>query len=144
MGAALHTLERVEEAAAHVRQSFSTSPEVAIILGTGLGGLASAIESPTIVPYDGIPYFPLSTVESHAGRLLCGTLSGKTIVAMQGRFHMYEGHDWDVVTLPARVLVEWGVKNLYLTNAAGGLNSSFKVGDLMLLNGYRDHRLRNE
>ena len=100
----LHALESAEEAASVVRSVFGARPEAAIILGTGLGRLAADIDTQAVVEYGDIPGFPLSTVESHAGRLLCGTLGGKTVIAMQGRFHRYEGYTLQQVTFPIRVL----------------------------------------
>ena len=131
--ASLHTLERVEEAAAVVRDRFDHTPEVAIILGTGLGRLGAEIETEVAIEYADIPNFPLSTVESHAGRLLCGTLAGKTAIAMQGRFHRYEGYSLQQVTFPVRVLRALGAETLVVSNACGGMNPLWKAGDLMLI-----------
>jgi len=133
VGGPLHTLERVEEAAAVVRARFERVPEAAIILGTGLGGLAAEIEDATVVEYGDIPNFPLSTVESHAGRLLCGTLAGRTVVAMQGRFHRYEGYSLQQVTFPVRVLRALGAGTLVVSNACGGMHPLWQPGDLMLI-----------
>jgi purine-nucleoside phosphorylase len=132
-GPALHTLERVEEAAAVVRARFGASPDVAIILGTGLGRLAEEIDVQAEVAYGDIPGFPLSTVESHAGRLLCGTLGGKTVVAMQGRFHRYEGYTLQQVTFPVRVLRALGAHTLVVSNACGGMHPLWAPGELMLI-----------
>lgn len=129
----LHTLDRAEEAAATIRKRFSARPEVAIILGTGLGRLGAEIESAVAIDYAEIPNFPLSTVESHAGRLLCGTLAGRTVVAMQGRFHRYEGYSLQQVTFPVRVLRALGAKTLIVSNACGGMNPLWRPGDLMLI-----------
>jgi purine-nucleoside phosphorylase len=129
----LHTLERANEAASVVRARFSGVPDVAIVLGTGLGGLAKRIETPTAIEYGDIPGFPLSTVESHAGRLLCGTLAGKTVIAMQGRFHMYEGYTLEQVTFPIRVLRALGARTLVVSNACGGMHPLWNAGDLMLI-----------
>ncbi|HVX38134.1 MAG TPA: purine-nucleoside phosphorylase [Gemmatimonadaceae bacterium] len=129
----LHAHESIEEAASIVREQFAVRPDVAIILGTGLGRLAAEIESPTVIEYGEIPGFPLSTVESHAGRLLCGTLGGKTVVAMQGRFHRYEGYSLRQVTFPVRVLHALGAKTLVVSNACGGLHPLWSAGDLMLI-----------
>jgi purine-nucleoside phosphorylase len=129
----LHTVERAEEAAALIRKRFADRPDVAIILGTGLGRLGAAIESPVTVQYGEIPSFPLSTVESHAGRLLCGTLAGKTVVAMQGRFHRYEGYSVQQVTFPVRVMRALGARTLVVSNACGGMNPLWRAGDLMLI-----------
>src|SRR2546429_9602630 len=130
---ALHTLSRVEEAAAVVRERFGKRADVALILGTGLGRLTAEIETPVSVDYGEIPYFPLSTVESHAGRLLCGTLAGKTVIAMQGRFHRYEGYSLQQVTFPVRVLHALGAETLVVSNACGGMHPLWQAGDLMLI-----------
>lgn len=129
----LHTLERVDEAASVVRERFDKRPDVALILGTGLGRLAAEIASPIAIEYGEIPYFPLSTVESHAGRLLCGSLAGKTAIAMQGRFHRYEGYSLQQVTFPVRVLHALGAKTLVVSNACGGMHPLWAAGDLMLI-----------
>jgi purine-nucleoside phosphorylase len=128
-----HAFEAAERAAHVVRAHFSGHPDAAIILGTGLGRLASEIENPVVIPYEDIPGFPVSTVESHAGRLLCGTLGARTVVAMQGRFHRYEGYSLQQVTFPVRVLRALGVKTLFVSNACGGLNPHWSAGDLMLI-----------
>jgi purine-nucleoside phosphorylase len=128
-----HVLEVAEAAARVIRSRFSARPDAAIILGTGLGRLASEIERPVVIPYEEIPGFPASTVESHAGRLLCGTLGAKTVVAMQGRFHRYEGYSLQQVTFPVRVLHALGANTLLVSNACGGLNPLWSAGDLMLI-----------
>jgi purine-nucleoside phosphorylase len=125
--------ERAEAAAGAIRARFPAPADVAIILGTGLGRLASEIESPVVIPYADIPDFPVSTVESHAGRLLCGTLAGKIVIAMQGRFHRYEGYSLAQVTFPVRALRALGVETLVVSNACGGMNPAWKAGDLMLI-----------
>ncbi|MEO8624374.1 MAG: purine-nucleoside phosphorylase [bacterium] len=131
--ASSHTLEAVEAAAAVVRARCGTTPSVAIILGTGVGALASQIEVEALVPYEDIPGFPLSTVESHAGRLLIGSLAGKKVVAMLGRFHRYEGYTLQQVTFPVRVLHALGADTLVVSNACGGMNPWWQPGDLMLI-----------
>ncbi len=128
-----HTLEAVESAAAAVRAQCATVPEVALILGTGLGDLGKTIDVEAVVPYAEIAGFPLSTVESHAGRLLIGRLGGKAIVAMQGRFHRYEGYSLQQVTFPVRVLHALGARSLIVSNACGGMHPLWQTGDLMLL-----------
>jgi purine-nucleoside phosphorylase len=128
-----HTLEAIERAAEVVRARFARKPDVAIILGTGLGGLAQRVEVEATIEYGDIPGFPLSTVESHAGRLLCGTLSGRTVVAMQGRFHRYEGYSLSQVTFPVRVLRALGAGTLVVSNACGGMHPLWAPGDLMLI-----------
>jgi purine-nucleoside phosphorylase len=128
-----HTLERVNASADFIRTRWAHTPDAAIILGTGLGKLAEAIEKPVIIEYPEIPDFPVSTVESHAGRLLCGTLAGKRVVAMQGRFHRYEGYSLQQVTFPVRVLRALGAKVLVVSNACGVVRGDWKPGDLMLI-----------
>lgn len=128
-----HRLEIVHEAAEVVRARWSGTPAAAIILGTGLGGLAREIDVAATVEYGEIPGFPLSTVESHAGRLLCGTLGGKPVIAMQGRFHRYEGYSLQQVTLPVRVLRALGAETLVVSNACGGMREEWAPGDLMLI-----------
>lgn len=129
----LHTVERIAEAADAVRERWSGRPDVAIILGTGLGALGREIDVEATIEYVDIPHFPLSTVESHAGRLLCGTLGGKRVVAMQGRFHLYEGYTLQQVTFPVRVLQALGATTLVVSNACGGMHPLWEPGDLMLI-----------
>ena len=131
--ASAHTAEVVGVAADVVRERFDRAPDAAIVLGTGLGGLAKEIEVEATIPYTDIPGFPLSTVESHAGRLLCGTLGGKTVVAMQGRFHRYEGYSLRQVTFPVRVLHALGAKTLIVSNAAGVMDPIWNPGEVMLI-----------
>jgi len=128
-----HTRAQAALAAQVVRDRFDRVPDVAIILGTGLGALGRAIESQTIIDYAEIPGFPLSTVESHAGRLLCGTLGGKTVVAMQGRFHLYEGYSAHQVAFPVRVMRELGARMLVVSNACGTLHPLWNAGEIMLI-----------
>jgi purine-nucleoside phosphorylase len=128
-----HTLENIERAAGVIRKRYSGAPATGIILGTGLGGLAKQINVETTIEYPDIPGFPHSTVESHAGRLLCGTLGGKPVIAMQGRFHRYEGYSLQQVTFPVRVLRALGAKNLVVSNACGGMHPLWSPGDLMLI-----------
>lgn len=125
--------DRVQSAAEVVRSRSRLVPEVAIILGTGLGGLAREIAVEREVPYQEIPGFPLSTVESHAGRLLLGHLGKRPVVAMQGRFHRYEGYDLQAVTFPVRVMHALGARILVVSNACGGMNPLWSPGDLVLL-----------
>jgi len=125
-----------QEAADYLSSKISGSPETAIILGSGLGTLADRIEQAVVIPYSDIPHFVRSTATGHQGNLLCGLLGGKTILAMQGRFHFYEGYTMQQVTFPVRVMKLLGVQHLFVSNAAGGINPSFKVGDLMII---RDH-----
>ncbi len=126
-------LDRIAAAAAAVRSRTAATPAVGIILGTGLGGLAGEIEVETRIPYETIPGFPLSTVESHAGQLLVGRLGGRPVVAMQGRFHRYEGYDLQQVTFPVRVLRALGVTTLVVSNACGGMHPLWAPGDLVLI-----------
>lgn len=128
-----HTREQIAIAAAAVRDRFDAAPSVAIVLGTGLGALAEAIDVRAVIDYADIPGFPLSTVESHAGRLLCGTLGGKTVLAMQGRFHLYEGYTAQQVGFPVRVMRALGAETLVVSNACGGMNPLWGPGDLMLI-----------
>ena len=123
----------VDEATQYVAGRCDLRPETALILGTGLGMLADEIDSVEAICYDDIPNFPVSTVESHHGRLLFGQLAGVPVVAMQGRFHLYEGYSAREVTLPVRVLAALGVKRIFISNAAGGMNPHFRRGDLMLV-----------
>lgn len=125
--------ERVETAAAEVRRTAPVKPEVGIILGTGLGGLADEMTVEVTVPYERIPGFPLSTVESHAGRLLLGKLSSRPVVAMQGRFHRYEGYPLSDVAFPVRVMRALGARILIVSNACGGMHPLWNPGDLVLL-----------
>ncbi|MDX1531924.1 MAG: purine-nucleoside phosphorylase [Rhodothermales bacterium] len=124
---------RVEEAVAALRERISIAPRAGIILGTGLGKLAEEVEAKAVVPYDEIPHFPLSTVETHQGRFIAGRLAGVPVVALQGRFHLYEGYDAKAITFPVRVLQHLGVDTLLISNAAGGMNPLFRRGDLMLV-----------
>ncbi|MBU3698445.1 MAG: purine-nucleoside phosphorylase [Candidatus Kapabacteria bacterium] len=126
-------LEQIDQAVASIRQSTSASPRIGIILGTGLGALVSRIEIDTTIPYESIPNFPVSTVESHTGRLVFGRISGKDVVVMQGRFHQYEGYTLQQVTFPVRVMKALGVSTLIVSNACGGLNPLYRRGDLMLI-----------
>ena len=125
--------ERIHQAAAAVRGRAPFTPELAIVLGTGLGGLAREIETTAAIPYQEIPGFPLSTVESHAGRLLLGTLRGRRVVAMQGRFHRYEGYSLQQVTFPIRVMHALGAHTLLATNVSGGMHPLWGPGELVLI-----------
>lgn len=124
---------QVDEAAEAIRARTALRPSIGIILGTGLGALAEEIEVADTIAYDQLPHFPLSTVESHSGKLLVGHLAGVPVVAMQGRFHLYEGYTAQQVTFPVRVLAALGVETLVISNAAGGMNPHFRRGDLMLI-----------
>lgn len=123
----------INEAVAYLRTKTAAKPPIGIILGTGLGGLAKEIKKNLVVEYEKIPHFPISTVESHHGKLIFGTLAGKQVVAMQGRFHYYEGYTLQQVTFPVRVMKFLGVHTLLISNAAGALNPIFRKGDVMLM-----------
>ena len=125
--------DRIQEATGVVRRRTKLRPDFAIVLGTGLGGLAAEIEVEAAIPYEEIPGFPLSTVESHAGRLLLGRIGQRPVVAMQGRFHRYEGYDLAAVTFPVRVMQALGARVLFVSNACGGMNPLWSPGDLVLL-----------
>ena len=125
--------EKIKEAAAVIREKWGRHPQVGLILGTGLGGLAEQIQQDAVIHYSEIPHFPESTVESHAGQLVCGELSGVPIVAMEGRFHYYEGYSMQQVTFPVRVMKELGIEILIVTNAAGGMNPQYELADIMII-----------
>lgn len=125
--------ENIAEALDFINKRFESKPEIGIVLGTGLGGLVSEIEIEVEIPYNFIPHFPISTVESHFGKLIFGKLDGKNVVAMQGRFHLYEGYSMKQITFPIRVMKMLGIKALLISNAAGGLNPDYQKGDLMIL-----------
>ena len=127
-------MEKIKEAVEYIKSKCEPKPQVGIILGTGLGGLVDQVDITCEIPYDEIPHFPVSTVESHHGRLLFGTLEGKAVIVMQGRFHYYEGYTMRQVTFPVRVMKLLGIKQLLVSNAAGGLNPKFQVSDLMIIN----------
>ncbi|KLU61396.1 purine nucleoside phosphorylase 1 [Peptococcaceae bacterium CEB3] len=129
-------MAKINEAKEFVQRKIGKVPDLGIILGSGLGPLAKAVENRTEIPYREIPHFPVSTVEGHAGQLVFGRLQGKEVVVMQGRFHFYEGYSLREVTLPVRVMQVLGVKGLIVTNAAGGINAAYKPGDLVLI---KDH-----
>lgn len=123
----------INDTAEYLRGKVDLIPDIAIILGTGLGALVDHIDDKTFIPYDEIPNFPVSTVEGHSGNLIFGTLNGRHVIAMQGRFHYYEGYDMKQVTFPVRVFQALGVKKLFVSNAAGGMNKEFRVGDIMMI-----------
>jgi purine-nucleoside phosphorylase len=126
-------LGRVQESVAVLKNKAEIQPLIGIVLGTGLGGLADKIQAAAVIPYEEIPHFPVSTVSSHVGRLILGSLGGKPVMAMQGRFHYYEGYEPRELTFPIRVMAAMGVKTLLISNAAGGLNPIFQAGDLVLI-----------
>lgn len=124
---------KIKESSKYILEKTKFQPEIGLILGSGLGAIADQIEDAEFYPYNEIPNFPVSTVEGHAGRLVIGTLEGKKVVAMQGRFHYYEGYHMQEVTFPVRVMKLLGIKTLVVTNAAGAVNTGYKPGDLMLI-----------
>lgn len=126
-------LEKIKETTEYLKSKGINGPEAGIILGTGLGGLTTAIETLAEIDYREIPHFPLSTVEGHAGKLIFGKLGGRKIVAMKGRFHYYEGYRQEQIALPIRTLKYLGINYLFLSNAAGGVNPSFQIGDIMII-----------
>lgn len=127
------TRKQLEESIGHLKQKGFEKPEIGIVLGTGLGQLVDEIENPLTAHYHQIPYFPLATVEFHSGKLIYGTLKGKKVVVMQGRFHLYEGYDLLDVTYPIRIMHGLGISKLFISNAAGAINLDFKKGDIMLI-----------
>ena len=141
-------LQKITETSEFLLNKVTSRPQIAIILGTGLGELADHIENKIEIPYHTIPNFPVSTVEGHSGKLIFGTLGGKEIMAMQGRFHYYEGYSMQQVTFPIRVMKAFGIKTLFLSNASGGMNPTFQVGDLMIItdhiNCFPEHPLRGK
>lgn len=126
-------LEKIKQTADYIRAKVTEVPDTAIILGTGLGALVEHISDKKFIPYSEIPNFPVSTVEGHSGNLIFGKLGNRPVIAMQGRFHYYEGYDMKQVTFPVRVMKALGVKTLYVSNAAGGMNKEFRVGDIMII-----------
>ncbi len=126
-------LETIKQTVNYINQQINTSPEIGIILGTGLGGLTNEIEIEHTISYEDIPNFPVSTVKGHQGRMIFGKLGGKNVVAMQGRFHYYEGYSMQELTFPVRVFKQLGIKTLMVSNASGGVNPTFEVGDIMII-----------
>lgn len=126
-------MEQITKCLAYVRKKTSFQPEIALILGTGLGNLAKRIKAEKVFAYEDLPFFPRTTVQSHSGKLILGELGGKKIAAMEGRFHFYEGYSLSEVTFPVRVLREMGAKTLVVSNAAGGLNLGYKKGEIVIL-----------
>lgn len=139
---------KIQETASWLKAKMQTTPDTAIILGTGLGRLAAEINISLSIEYKDIPNFPVSTVEGHSGRLIFGKLGNKDIMAMEGRFHYYEGYDMKQVTFPIRVMNELGIKTLFVSNASGGTNPDFEIGDLMIItdhiNALPEHPLRGK
>ncbi len=141
-------LEKIKQTATYIQSKVADMPKTAIILGTGLGELVNHIENAQVIPYEEIPNFPVSTVEGHSGKLIFGQLGNKRVMAMQGRFHFYEGYDMHAVTFPVRVMKALGIKTLFVSNAAGGMNPNFKIGDIMIItdhiNLFPEHPLRGK
>ena len=141
-------LEKIRATANFVKERINANPEIGIILGTGLGGLVNEIEIIDSIPYTEIPDFPVSTVQGHAGRLIYGKLGDKEVLAMQGRFHYYEGYSMKEVTFPVRVLKMIGITHLFVSNASGGLNPAWQVGEIVLItdhiNFFPEHPLRGK
>ena len=129
-------LQKIKESTRFLQNTTNYQPKTGIILGTGLGGLVNEIDIKYSISYEKIPNFPISTVEGHSGRLIFGELNGKKVIAMQGRFHFYEGYSLEEVTLPVRVMKLLGIENLIVSNASGGVNPNYAIGDLMIL---KDH-----
>lgn len=127
-------LQKIQETTKFIKNKTKYNPEIGIILGTGLGGLVNEIENQEVIAYKDIPNFPVSTVKGHSGRLIFGKLGGKVVLAMQGRFHFYEGYEMQLLAFPIRVMKSLGVERLLVSNAAGGMNPKFKVGDIMFIN----------
>ncbi len=132
-------MKKFKDTADFLKGKIKNQPEVAIILGSGLGGLGDKLNNATAIKYEDIPNFPVSTVEGHSGKLVFGELGGKNVVAMQGRFHYYEGYSMQEVTFPVRVMHFLGASKLIVSNAAGGMNPKFKQGDLMIINDHINH-----
>ncbi len=141
-------INQIKETAEYIRSKVNDIPKTAIILGTGLGELVSHINTTETLDYHSIPNFPVSTVEGHSGKLIFGTLGNKRVMAMQGRFHFYEGYNMQQVTFPVRVMKELGIITLFVSNAAGGMNPDFKIGDIMIItdhiNLFPEHPLRGK
>ena len=125
--------DQINEATSYLRKIWQGTPKVGLILGTGLGGLAEQVEQQASIPYSDIPHFPVSTAPTHAGRLVCGLLRGRPVIAMEGRFHYYEGYDLQQVTFPVRVMRALGAEVLLVTNAAGGINPQLDLADLVII-----------
>ena len=141
-------LEKIKATVSFIKGKSNIDPKIGIILGTGLGGLVNEIDIVDSIPYSDIPNFPVSTVEGHNGRLILGKLGGKEILAMQGRFHFYEGYSMKEVTFPVRVMKLMGITHLFVSNASGGLNPTYRVGDIMVIsdhiNMFPEHPLRGK
>jgi purine-nucleoside phosphorylase len=142
----MQLFDRIEQTAAFIKEKIASTPQIGIILGSGLGGMTDLLVIETEIPYTDIPGFPASTVQGHSGKLLFGKLGNKHVMLMAGRFHYYEGYSMEEITFPVRVMKALGVETLMVSNAAGGLNSRFKIGDIMIIkdhiNLFPEHPLR--
>ena len=136
-------LEKISETSAFLKGRGFDNADVAVVLGTGLGAFVNLLEGMQVIPYGGIPHFPVATVEFHKGQLIVGRIGDKKVIAMQGRFHFYEGYSMQEITFPVRVFKSLGVKNLLLSNAAGGMNPGYKKGDLVILDDHINHLPEN-
>lgn len=139
----MNYMEKINQSIEYIKKSTEYTPKVGLILGSGLGVLADKIKNPIKIKYEDIPNFPQSTVEGHAGQLVIGELGGKIVVAMQGRFHFYEGYSIKDVTFPVRVMIGLGIQSLIVTNAAGGVNTEFQPGDLMIITDHINYTGQN-
>jgi purine-nucleoside phosphorylase len=136
-------MDNINEAVTYIRQHYKGEPTVGIVLGTGLGGLVTEIKIEKEIAYNFIPHFPVSTVESHFGKLIFGTIGNTTVVAMQGRLHYYEGYSMAEITFPIRVMRHLGIQSLYISNAAGGMNLNYHKGDLMIIDDHINMQAEN-
>lgn len=139
----MNMMEKIHTAANYINTIIKDKPKIGLILGSGLGVLGDEIENSYIISYENIPCFPASTVEGHAGELVIGKLAGKTVIAMKGRFHYYEGYSMEMVTFPVRVMIALGINTLIVTNAAGGVNRNFSPGDLMIIDDHINFAFNN-
>src|ERR1043165_3558622 len=127
-------LEKIKQTASFIKEKTQFRSDYGIILGSGLGGLVNEIETKHSIEYSAIPNFPVSTVKGHSGKLIFGILGGKNVIALQGRFHYYEGWTMQEVTFPIRVMIALGIKRLILSNASGGMNPAYNIGDVVIIN----------
>ena len=139
----MSTTEKIQESTRYIKKHLCERAQVGIICGTGLGPIADEIQSRSVLPYAEIPHFPVGTVAGHSNRAISGVLGRKNVIAFQGRFHYYEGHDLATTTLPVRIMAELGVETLVVTNAAGGLNRTFRVGDIMIIEDHINFQWQN-
>ncbi|MBE6921706.1 MAG: purine-nucleoside phosphorylase [Ruminococcaceae bacterium] len=139
----MNIMEKITAAAEYILSKTQLRPTIGLVLGSGLGDFADTLEDAVRIPYGEIPYFPISTAPGHAGNLVIGKRCGQVVAALQGRFHYYEGHSMQTLTMPIRVMAKLGVKNLVLTNAAGGANASYNPGTLMLISDHINYSFDN-